>query len=327
MTSRILAPNVPVTVIIPAFNVENYLKECVASLYVGQTPDEVIIVDDGSIDRTAQIAAGLRSELPNIRLLMNERNIGIAKSKFSALRASKNEIIAFVDSDDFLESGAILDAFERFSEDIDGVLWELWRFEGPGNISKGSSNKTTLPSSGKHLAYKTLGRWEIHGLGMFRKSSIEKAFQEIDFSYSRSTILLTRTIFSNSRMIDGSSKRYFYRKNINSLTQKPNDRQIGTIRNNIWYIKFSKQFKDKKLTKALIKEAVRRNFWFFRRRKKYTSPILKSEIYKSCVNLLQINEVRWFLLANPFYLFIYVFLLIWVKGYFLVYKDEVPQLP
>lgn len=327
MTRRILAPYVPVTVIIPAFNVENYLKECVTSLYAGQTPDEVIIVDDGSTDKTAEIAATLASELPNVRLLTNESNIGIAKSKYSALRASKNEIIAFVDSDDFLESGAILDAFERFSGDIDGVLWELWRFEGPGNISKGSSNKTTLPSSGKTLAYKTLGRWEIHGLGMFKKSSIEKGFQEIDFSYSRSTILLTRTIFANSRMVDGSTKRYFYRNNINSLTQKTNDRQIGTIKNNTWYIKFSKQFNDKNLTRALIKEAVRRNFWFFRRRKEYTLPLINSEIYKSCVNLLRMSEVSRFLLANPFYLFIHVFLLIRLKVYFLVHKDEVPRLP
>lgn len=90
-----------VSVIMPAYNAQQYIEEAIGSVQ-GQTFSqwELIVVDDCSGDNTAQIVSQLAREDPRIYLHRNDENLGAAKSRNQGLELYKGAYVAFLDSDD-----------------------------------------------------------------------------------------------------------------------------------------------------------------------------------------------------------------------------------
>ncbi|MGW5876715.1 bifunctional glycosyltransferase/CDP-glycerol:glycerophosphate glycerophosphotransferase [Nocardiopsis terrae] len=97
---------VALSVIVPIYNVERYLDECLRSLQVQTWTDlEIVMVDDGSPDGSAAIAARYAEEDPRFRLIQQE-NGGLGAARNTGLRHAEGEFITFVDSDDVIPSYA-----------------------------------------------------------------------------------------------------------------------------------------------------------------------------------------------------------------------------
>ena len=93
-----------VSVIIPAYNAETFLAEAIDSvLSQGHDPLEVIVVDDGSTDRTAGVASGYG---PQVRLLQ-QPNGGIGSARNAGIDAATGDLLAFLDADDLWTDGAL----------------------------------------------------------------------------------------------------------------------------------------------------------------------------------------------------------------------------
>lgn len=91
-----------VSIIIPAYNAERYLRECVESVLRQDYPDiEIIIVNDGSTDNTAEIAESFGVQV------ISQPNGGISKARNTGIDAAGGEYIFFLDSDDTVFDGAI----------------------------------------------------------------------------------------------------------------------------------------------------------------------------------------------------------------------------
>lgn len=122
-----------VSIIMPAYNVAPYVAAAVRSALVQTFTDfELIVVDDGSKDNTAEIVKSLMREDERVRLVQ-QANRGLAGARNTALRAARGEMFALLDSDDmwepeFLASQvAILDA----RPDVDIVTGNGWYLGGP----------------------------------------------------------------------------------------------------------------------------------------------------------------------------------------------------
>lgn len=90
-----------VSIIMPAYNAEKTVKESVLSaLNQTYTDFELIIIDDGSKDRTPDILAKLSETDSRIRVLRNSPNQGVSKSRNRGISEATGEWIAFLDSDD-----------------------------------------------------------------------------------------------------------------------------------------------------------------------------------------------------------------------------------
>lgn len=94
-----------ITVIIPAYNIENLITRCVESVVNQTYPKEllqILVVDDGSTDNTGRIIDELADKYENVTAL-HEENGGSSKARNYALSKATGDFIGFVDSDDFVE--------------------------------------------------------------------------------------------------------------------------------------------------------------------------------------------------------------------------------
>lgn len=105
-----MKPAPKVSVIIPAYNVEEYIGQCLESILNQTYKDfEVVIVDDGSNDRTVEIIEQYQNKNSNISLL-RQKNSGQSIARNKGLSVAKGEYIVYIDSDDWLASD---DALEK----------------------------------------------------------------------------------------------------------------------------------------------------------------------------------------------------------------------
>lgn len=90
-----------VSVIMPAYNAEKYIRQAIDSVRVQTYSDwELVIVDDKSSDHTISIVKEYCREDPRIKLLCNSQNQGVSHTRKKGVEAAAGEWIAFLDSDD-----------------------------------------------------------------------------------------------------------------------------------------------------------------------------------------------------------------------------------
>ncbi len=108
-----------VSVITPAYNVAPFIRATLDSVLAQTFQDwEVVVVDDGSTDESATIAAEYASREPRVRLLRQE-NRGLAGARNTALQAARGDFLTLLDSDDIWEPGflaAQLAIFEQYPD-------------------------------------------------------------------------------------------------------------------------------------------------------------------------------------------------------------------
>ena len=97
------------SVIVPVYNVEKFLPRCLDSLLrqgmeVGEY--EVICVNDGSPDNSAQILANYQAKHPDIFRVVTQENQGLGGARNTGTALARGEYVAYVDSDDYLIDGA-----------------------------------------------------------------------------------------------------------------------------------------------------------------------------------------------------------------------------
>lgn len=97
-----------ISLIVPAFNQERYIGRCLRSLLSQNFPREdfeVIVIDDGSTDRT-EYALGLFAD--DVRLIRNETNLGLPASLNRGIRSAHGAYVVRVDSDDYVNANFLL---------------------------------------------------------------------------------------------------------------------------------------------------------------------------------------------------------------------------
>lgn len=92
-----------ISVIVPVYNKEKYLKECIESILQQTLSNiEIVIVDDGSKDESINIAKEYAKKNENIKLISQE-NQGVISARITGYKNASGEYIAWVDADDFIE--------------------------------------------------------------------------------------------------------------------------------------------------------------------------------------------------------------------------------
>lgn len=132
-----------VSILTPAYKAERYIGQAIESVLQQTMPDwELIIVEDGSPDRTAQVVERYLDD-PRIKLIRNEQNLGVAVSRNRALDAARGEWITLLDADDWYESNRLERLLAFASNTQEKVVVDLYRkvYEDTGEtqIAKSSA--------------------------------------------------------------------------------------------------------------------------------------------------------------------------------------------
>ncbi len=120
------------SVIVPVYNVEKYIHQCVDSLLAQDYEDmEILLIDDGSPDRCGAICDDYAKKDARVRVIHQE-NQGIAEVRNIGIREVKGDYIGFVDSDDYILPGMfskMMGCIEK-EPDTDLVVCDHSTFEG-----------------------------------------------------------------------------------------------------------------------------------------------------------------------------------------------------
>lgn len=122
-----------ISFIIPAYNAENNLKECVQSLVLNNICEqyknkvEIIIIENGSVDNTMKLAQEIRQHDNRIRVYNSEK--GVSKARNLGLEEARGDYIVFVDADDKLNKNSINLMIENLKSDL-ADLWVYGHIAG-----------------------------------------------------------------------------------------------------------------------------------------------------------------------------------------------------
>lgn len=104
--------------IVPVYNAENYLGECLSSLLNQDIPQEdyeIVCVNDGSKDASPAILRTFQEKHPNI-VILDKENGGVVSARNAGLKAARGEYIWFVDADDFIKEGVLSSLRQQIQE-------------------------------------------------------------------------------------------------------------------------------------------------------------------------------------------------------------------
>lgn len=112
------------SVIVPVYNAEVTIRRCLDSLLRQSIADsyEILCVDDGSTDGSAEIIQGYATKFPSIIRYIAQEHAGVSAARNIGMENACGEVIAFCDSDDYLIDGAYGMLLNRFWNDLTDVL-------------------------------------------------------------------------------------------------------------------------------------------------------------------------------------------------------------
>lgn len=123
-----------ISVIIPVYNVEKYIEQCINSLLNQTLKDcEFIFVNDGSKDSSKEIIEKYKA-LDDRIILINQENQGVSIARNNGLKVAKGEYLGFVDADDYIEPDMYETLYNAAIEDCCDVVLSNWKHEISGNF-------------------------------------------------------------------------------------------------------------------------------------------------------------------------------------------------
>ena len=108
---------IKISVIIPIYNAEKYLKRCLESIIEQSLKEiEIICVNDGSTDNSLEILKRLQKQDERI-IIINKKNNGVSRARNEALKIASGEYCLNIDSDDWIEQGYLENIYNRANKD------------------------------------------------------------------------------------------------------------------------------------------------------------------------------------------------------------------
>ena len=150
--------------IVPFYNVEPYIEECIRSLYDQDIPHEeyeVICVDDCSPDGSRAIVERLRKEYPTLKLLIHTANKRQGGARNTGMKVAQGKYIWFVDSDDYIKPNCLKNLLELAEkEDLDILDFDFDADYSKQPFRKNVESYEMGPCSGADYVFsQRQGRW------------------------------------------------------------------------------------------------------------------------------------------------------------------------
>lgn len=227
------------SIIVPIYNVEDYLEECLKSLYnIKNIKLEIILVNDGSKDNSFKIMEKFKETHPEKTILINKKNGGLSSARNAGMKAAVGEYISFIDSDDFVDSDEFEKFFREGQRDKLDIMVGNMRYYTPEKTGDSLFRSDIVKNSGI-----------VNGIDFFwNLFQKPKCFREevVDDIYKRE-FLLKNNIWFNENIVHEDSEFtplvylkaetvryidrafYFYRQRTGSIMNKVSEKSMTSL--------------------------------------------------------------------------------------------------
>lgn len=214
-----------ISIIIPIYNVENYLKRCVLSVLTQTLKDiEVILVNDGSTDSSGEMCDNFANEDKRIKVI-HKKNGGLSSARNEGLKYATSDLVGFIDSDDWISSDMyeyLWNLQEKNDADIVSCNYML-AFDYPTKIKNAKIKEYVFTRNEALKKYLELGAFSrINDYSAWKKIYKKELFSDVEFPDG----MLFEDMPTNFRLIQKCSKYvystkicYFYFQNSVSITR------------------------------------------------------------------------------------------------------------
>lgn len=253
------------SIIVPVYNVEKYITECLDSIYDGNLKDfEVICIDDRGNDKSIETIENYinEKEIKNLKIIKHDKNKGLSESRNTGINIANGKYICFLDSDDMIIAenlNKLVD--EAINDDLDiieGNLKEI--FETDINIDSGANKIKRISTEvldGDTYFYSMCQKLEYFPMSCCRIYKSEYLKEKYKFTPNlkfEDEEFSPRIIINAQKIKYSDLTFYIYRRRNNSIT-------TNIIKSNDWvesYLKiidkltqFSETIKNKKSYQCL----------------------------------------------------------------------------
>lgn len=156
--------SVCISIIVPCYNVQDYLAQCLDSFAAdaARLGDEIILVDDGSTDETPAICDRYAEKYAPIQVIHRE-NGGLSAARNSGMDAAQGRYLEFVDSDDWLEPGALDALHAALQEEPDVLLINVNRYRSGEKVSHSNYSTQMLAQGWDAFLDGYIRRYAVNG--------------------------------------------------------------------------------------------------------------------------------------------------------------------
>lgn len=263
-----------ISVVVAVYNIEDYICECVDSI-INQTiqPEEIILVDDGSTDRSSALCDEYAEKNTNIRVI-HQKNAGLSAARNTGIEHAQGVWVYFVDGDDILAPDviesflAVLTAHEGDVEFIQGRM--TWFVDGSNNFKP---DEVYIPDEWTYFAKSQLvmarmleekGAFRMGIRGLYRRNFlIQNDLMFVPGLYSEDQEWTPRLFSLDVKMGSNENPGYLYREGrAGSIVtaRKPEQVEVLFTLYQEWFDRFGNDSSlDVRFRNALKNEAARRS--------------------------------------------------------------------
>ena len=222
------------TVVIPVYNVEKYLKRCVESVLVQEWHNyDILLVDDGSTDSSPQICDDYAKVYDFISVI-HKKNGGLSEARNTGILHAKGEYVYFPDSDDWIETDtflALAEVLESQKFDIISFNREFVKDEDDAIVSdslvtQGFEGKDAFVQMLKHSYITGFANDKIYRKSLFIDNNIlfpkGKYYEDLGTNYK---------LFLSAKKVYATNQKYYHYliDNPDSITQSWNEKKFSDM--------------------------------------------------------------------------------------------------
>ncbi|MEF2901636.1 MAG: glycosyltransferase family 2 protein [Clostridia bacterium] len=217
-----------VSIIVAAYNIENYIKRCMDSIVSQTFKDiEIIVVNDGSTDNTSKIIESFANNDKRIKTI-DKQNEGLIEARKSGLKIACGEYILFLDGDDWLHTQAIEKLYKKaIQDDSDIVLYNFYLAYDSNKLKAQKSFEETVKYEDDYLKLSLTGQIGANIWAKFlrREFLIDNNIEFVkDITYAED-VATTNLLFMYSPKVStiDENLHYYYQRG-NSVTKIVDER-------------------------------------------------------------------------------------------------------
>ncbi|GAA0178400.1 hypothetical protein SH2C18_14660 [Clostridium sediminicola] len=210
-----------ISIVVPVYNVEMYLKKCISSILEQSFTDfELILVDDGSKDKSGRICDEYKEKDSRIKVI-HQQNAGLSAARNIGIETSEGKYITFIDSDDFIHGNMLEILYNNLldnNSDISICDYELV-YEGMELPDEYCNNHTLYTNiQGVKKIIENSETKMIVACCKLYKRSLFRGIRYPAQKYHEDEFVTYKLLYKSNKIVVTDAKLYYYRKRDNSIT-------------------------------------------------------------------------------------------------------------